>query len=62
VLVLSRGVGQEIVIDGNIRVTVIAVTGNGARLGIVAPPEVRLDRKEVHERRLQSDTVRQRVD
>ena len=51
-LVLTRQVGQEIVIDGNIRVTVTAVNGNRVRIGIIAPPEVRVDRAEVH-RRLQ---------
>jgi carbon storage regulator len=52
-LVLTRRVGEEIVIDGNIRVTVVAATGNKVRLGIIAPPSIPVDRKEVHERRAQ---------
>jgi carbon storage regulator len=51
-LVLTRQLGQEIVIDGCIRVTVTAIQGNKVRLGISAPPEVRVDRAEIH-RRLQ---------
>jgi carbon storage regulator len=50
-LVLTRRVGEEIVIDGNIRVIVTAVKGDKVRLGIIAPPSVPVDRKEVHERR-----------
>ena len=50
-LVLTRQVGEEIVIDGVIRVTVVAIKGGKVRLGISAPPSVTVDRKEVHERR-----------
>lgn len=52
-LVLSRRVGEEIVINDNIRVTVVAVKGDRVRLGIVAPRDVTVDRSEVHERRMQ---------
>jgi carbon storage regulator len=51
-LVLTRQIGQEIIINGNIRVTVTSIKGDKVRIGIVAPPEVRIDREEVH-RRLQ---------
>ena len=50
-LVLSRRIGEEIVIDECIRVVVVAVQGDRVRLGIAAPPQVRVDRQEVHERR-----------
>lgn len=50
-LVLTRQIGEEIVIDGNIRIVVTAVKGGKVRLGIVAPPSVPVDRKEVYERR-----------
>ena len=50
-LVLTRRVGEEIVIDGNIRVVIVAVKGDKIRLGISAPPSVVVDRMEVHERR-----------
>jgi carbon storage regulator len=50
-LVLSRRIGEEIVIDECIRVVVVAVQGDRVRLGIAAPPSVRVDRQEVHERR-----------
>jgi carbon storage regulator len=50
-LVLTRRIGEEIVIAGNIHVTVIALQGNKVRLGIQAPESVRVDRGEVDARR-----------
>lgn len=50
-LVLSRKVGDEIVIDGNIRITITSVKGDRVRVGIKAPAEVVVDRAEVHEKR-----------
>ena len=52
-LVLSRKLHESIVINDNIRVTVVAVKGDRVRLGIVAPRDVTVDRSEVHERRAQ---------
>jgi carbon storage regulator len=52
-LVLTRRVGEEIVIDGNIHVVVVSVNGDKIRLGIDAPASVTVDRKEVHDRRAQ---------
>ncbi len=46
-LSLSRHVGQEIVINGEIRVIVISVEGQRVRLGITAPAYVRIRRREV---------------
>jgi len=52
-LVLTRRIGEEIIIDGNIRVVVTAISGNRVRLGIIAPRYVRVDREEVYEQRNQ---------
>jgi carbon storage regulator len=49
-LVLTRRVGESVVIDGGIRVTVVAIRGDKVRLGITAPDSVRVDRQEVHDR------------
>ena len=51
-LVLTRHVGEQLVIAGNIVVTVVCMEGNKVRLGIAAPKSVRVDRAEVHDRRL----------
>jgi carbon storage regulator len=50
-LVLTRRIGEGIVIGEQIRVVVSAVQGDKVRLGICAPATVRVDREEVHERR-----------
>lgn len=50
-LVLSRKLDQEIVIAGNIVVTVVEVRGNRVKLGIEAPPDVSVWRREVHDPR-----------
>lgn len=51
-LVITRAIGQQIVIDSNIVLTVVAIEGNKIRLGIAAPKSVTVDRAEVHQRRL----------
>lgn len=47
-LVLSRRENESIVIDGNIRITVVRVNGNKIRLGIEAPKEVGVWRSELN--------------
>ena len=56
-LVLSRRIGEEIVIDGDIRVKIIAVSGGRVRIGISAPAAVMVDRKEIHDQRAEAATV-----
>jgi carbon storage regulator len=46
-LVLSRRIGENIVIAGDIRVTVLAVSGRQVRLGIRAPSSVSVIRQEL---------------
>src|SRR5262245_53248412 len=51
-LVLTRKSGEQVVLNhGEVVITVVAVRGNRVRLGIQAPPEVLVDRTEVHARR-----------
>ncbi len=57
-LVLTRRLGETIVIDGNIRVTVLDVRGERVRLGIEAPANVPVYREEVHRQRSQFDPDR----
>ena len=60
-LVLSRKIGEEIVIGGNIRITVVAIRGGQVRIGIVAPEAVKVDRQEIHDRKQEwaDPTIRQ---
>lgn len=46
-LVLSRMKDEEIVIGGEITVRVLEVRGNKVRLGIEAPDDVSINRKEI---------------
>jgi len=46
-LVLSRKVGQSIFINESIRVTVVKAANGHIRLGIDAPPEVKVLREEL---------------
>ena len=48
-LVLSRKKDESIVIDDNVIVTIIEVRGDKVRLGIQAPRDVAVHRKEVLE-------------
>ena len=48
-LVLSRKVGESVVINGRIVVTVARVDGETVRLGIQAPEDVPVHRQEVYE-------------
>jgi len=49
-LILSRKVGQRIVIGDSIEITVVQVRGDHVRLGITAPRSVVVHRKELLER------------
>lgn len=46
-LVLTRHIGENIVIAGDIRVTVLAIKGQRVRLGIAAPTAVSIARQEI---------------
>jgi carbon storage regulator len=46
-LVLSRKVGERILIGDRVTVTVVRITGGGVRLGIEAPAEMAVIREEL---------------
>ena len=46
-LVLTRKAGERLLIGDAVAVTVVSVRGGKVRLGVSAPPEVRVDRAEV---------------
>lgn len=47
-LVLSRKVGEKLIIDGNITVEVVRIQGNRITLGLVAPSNVKILRSELN--------------
>ena len=48
-LVLTRQIEQEIVLGDKIRIKVLSVTGNQVRLGIEAPADVTILRRELYD-------------
>lgn len=48
-LVLSRQRDESIMIGDNIQITVVDIRGDKVRLGIIAPTEVPVHRKEVYD-------------
>jgi carbon storage regulator len=48
-LVITRKIDQSIIIDGRIEVVVTGITKDGVRLGISAPKEIQVHRREVFE-------------
>ena len=48
-LILTRKKGESIVIDDNIQVTIIESSDGKIKLGIEAPKNIDIHRKEVHE-------------
>jgi carbon storage regulator len=49
-LVLTREIGEEIIIDEEIRITIVDIDRNQVRLGITATRETRVERREIYER------------
>jgi carbon storage regulator len=48
-LVLSRKIGESVVIDGRITVKIVRVEGEVVKVGIQAPPDVPVHRQEIYD-------------
>lgn len=49
-LILTRRVGETLMVGEDVTVTVLAVKGNQVRIGINAPKDVAVHREEIYER------------
>ncbi|HVE44313.1 MAG TPA: carbon storage regulator CsrA [Gammaproteobacteria bacterium] len=49
-LILTRRVGETIVIGDNVVVTVLGIKGNQVRIGVNAPKDVSVHREEIYKR------------
>lgn len=56
-LVLSRKLGEEVIVDGPCRVKVVRIQDGRVRLAITAAKSVRIDRAELREKRERESAV-----
>jgi carbon storage regulator len=49
-LILTRRVGESLMIGDEVRVTILAIKGQQVRVGVQAPKTIAVHRKEIYER------------
>lgn len=47
-LILSRKAGESLMLDGGIEIKITEIYGDKVRIGIAAPPDVKVYRKELY--------------
>lgn len=49
-LILTRKIGESLIIGDDVEITVLSVRGNQVKLGVNAPKEIAVHRQEIYER------------
>ena len=55
-LILTRRIGETLMIGEDVTVTVLGVKGSQVRIGVNAPKDVAVHREEIYERNRQNET------
>lgn len=58
-LILTRRVGETLIVGDDVVITVLGVKGNQVRIGINAPKEISIHREEVYNRINQAQDITQ---
>jgi carbon storage regulator len=61
-LILTRRVGETLMIGDEVSVTILGVKGNQVRIGVNAPKEVAVHREEIYQRIQREKVISQHQD
>ena len=56
-LVLSRRLGETLIIGDDVKITVLGISGNQVRIGVSAPKEISVHREEIYQRIQEEDNA-----
>ena len=61
-LILTRRIGESIIINDNIKISILGVRGLQVRIGIDAPRDISVHREEIYNRILEEQEIQKDID